>query len=144
MLTYFIIAGTSPIVTSIAAFGLGVAVCNAYSITPAVRTVSIGAMRTDTKQSTKEIPGMSTPSVNAPLGALMSITEGRGQLSTSERYREIHRLQSELRLALEHTEDADEHELLSPLVTAHPDRIGFCIGQIALAGSQGKKPARVR
>lgn len=87
---------------------------------------------------------MSTPNINSPLGVLMSITEDRGQLATAERYREIHRLQSELRLALENTEDAAEHDLFAPLVTAHPDRIGFCIGEIALAGSQGKKPARAR
>lgn len=87
---------------------------------------------------------MSTPTISATLGALMYITEDRGRLPTAERYREIHRLQTELRLALEHTEDADEHDLFAPLVTAHPDRIGFCIGQISLAGSQGKKPARAR
>ena len=87
---------------------------------------------------------MSTPNVNAPLGALMSITEDRGRLPTAERYREIHRIQSELRHALEHTEDADEHELLSPLVTAHPDRLGFYLGQMAFAGIQSKKPARAR
>ena len=85
---------------------------------------------------------MSTSNVDAPLGALISIADGRGMMTTAERYREIHRLQSELRQALENTADTDEHDLLAPLVTAHPDRLSVCIGKIALAGSQGKKPAR--